>query len=164
LSTTVLWIHVICGITWITLCGTIAIVLLALGGNPAELGQFIVRGAPRLNRLCIGCAVVIPLSGLLNLMFAARASRLGLARDFVAIVSIKVAIFGLMAWAQWLAIDRFETVCRPPPENASGNQGKDGGSLELRDNSVTRGLVQLYAAIAALGGVALGMGVWLAGV
>jgi hypothetical protein len=147
----VLWLHVLCGVSWVGAAAAFALAAAALSGQQGEPRAFALRVAPQLNRWCLGAAVLVPLSGAANLGFAlAHRGRLPLA--FLRIVGIKLGLFTLMAVVLWRAIERTAAVA----SRASG-LADDGAAAVGR-------LVRLYGLMAAIGGVALLMGLWLAGV
>jgi len=150
----VLWLHVLCGVSWVGAGASFVLAAAALGGQNRELRDFTLRTAPRLNRLCLGCACLIPLTGVANLAFAARARGFRLPTEFVGIVGVKLGLFALMAGLLWRATERAAAASRAPLEQAR----EDDGAV------LVRSLVRLYGLMVAMGGVALIMGLWLAGV
>jgi hypothetical protein len=146
-----LWIHVLAGASCIGICGSFVLGSLALAGAATELREFAARSLPLLNRLAIGCACVIPVSGVINLTFAARAHGYALPRQFVVIVAVKLLLFTAMAWALAVAIGRSKAI----------GLNRDA---ELESPSVMRVLVPWYGLIVVLGATALALGLWLAGI
>jgi hypothetical protein len=128
--------------------------LVALTGQSQERRDFAVRVAPRLNRLCLSCAVLLPLTGIINLAFAAERHGGVLPPEFVGIVSVKLGLYAAMAWMLWRAMERATAISGLAPAASEGDEGV--ASL--------RGLVLMYGLMVVAGAVALLMGVWLAGV
>ena len=152
LRTVILWVHVLCGVVWVGASASIALAAAALSGEPEEWTNFATRSVPRINRICVGAASVIPVTGIANLAFVARNYREGLPAPFIAILSAKVAIFAAMAaalWAAWGANSAIEA------RNTLGEGGNSAASV--------RKLIALYATIVILGAMALGLGLWLSG-
>jgi uncharacterized membrane protein len=148
----VLWIHVLAGVSWVGACGSFVLAATALAGSGAERRYFAVRSVPRLNRLCLGCASLIPLTGLVNLAFAARAHGNSLSREFTSIVAVKLALFAMMVWALTLIIGR------------SGALRVERMSAYGEADPAVSGLLRLYGFTMALGATALLLGLWLAGI
>jgi hypothetical protein len=146
-----LWVHVLAGVTWVGACGSFVLAAAALAGGRGELHDFAVRSVPRLNRLCLGCAGLIPLTGLANLAFAAHERGGVLPREFVAVVGVKIGLFATMACALWLVVAR-ESALEAWTGAGTGEAVALGG------------LLRLYGLIAVLGAAALVLGLWLAGI
>ena len=153
LSGAVLWLHVLCGASWVGAAATFVLAAAALAGQSQERRDFAVRVAPRLNRLCLGCAILLPLTGVANLAFAAEQHGGTLPPGFIGIVSVKLGLYAAMAWMLWQAMERAAAIRRVP--SATVNED---------DDATLRGLVRLYGLMVAAGGIALLMGLWLAGV
>jgi len=152
LSGAVLWLHVLCGVSWVGAAASFVLAISALGSQSQERRDFTLRVAPRLNRLCLGCAGLILLTGVANLAFAAEQHGGTLPPEFVGIVSVKLGLYALMAWMLWRAMERAAAISRVPAAD------ENDGAATLRS------LVRLYGLMVAAGGVALLMGLWLAGV
>jgi hypothetical protein len=132
-------------------CASFVIAAGALGGEAGELSRFAASAAPRINRIGAILAVVIPLTGIGNLVFAARLHRYALPPEFVALLAAKITLFAAMAFvlaAAW----RVEAVIRANECRETKVETADIGRLG-----------RLYGAIVAMGAVALGLGVWLSG-
>jgi len=151
LATAALWIHVLAGASWIGICASFVLASLALAGAATELREFATRSLPLLNRLAVGCACIVPLTGIINFGFAARAHGYALPREFLLIVAVKLLLFTAMAWALVIAIGRSKTIAM------NGDAGAEGPP-------VVRVLVPWYGLIVVLGAAALGLGLWLAGI
>ena len=140
-----LWIHVLGGALWVAV--SLSFVLAAGASTEAERAGFAARVAPRLNRLNLAAIVLLPLSGIANLFYVARARRFSLPPAFVAVLSFKLLLWCGMAAALAVAWGA-----------ATGlGAGARGGARRLR------WLLRLYGAMAAMGAVALMLGLWLAG-
>ena len=146
-KTLILWLHVVCGTGWVGACLTFLLGSSALAGQPVELRAFVGRVAPRINRIGRLCAVLIPLTGLANLAFAASNRNFRLPSEFIAIVVAKIAMFALMGWSLWRATTI--VALRAQVETSDGNQ--------------SRRLAHCYGAIVGCGATALLLGLWLSG-
>jgi hypothetical protein len=143
LRTTLLWIHVLCGAVWVV--ASLSFVLAAGASTGNERTELAARVAPVLNRLNLAAIVVLPLSGIGNLIFVAREHRFRLPTGFLAVLGAKLLLLCAMAAALALAW---------------GTAAKfDSGAMAEGE----RRLLWLYGAMAACGAVALMLGLWLAG-
>jgi hypothetical protein len=143
LRNTFLWIHVLCGALWVA--ASLSFVLAAGASTEGERTGFASRVAPVLNRLNLGAIVLLPLSGIANLIYVARANHYRLPAAFVEVLGAKLLLLCGMATAlamAWGATARL------------GSGAADKGE---------RRLVWLYGAMAGMGAVALMLGLWLAG-
>lgn len=165
LRTVILWVHVLCGVVWVGASAGIALAAVALSGEPEEWINFATRSVPRINRVCVAAASVIPVTGIANLAFVARTYRGALPAVFIAILSAKVAIFVAMAaalWAAWGAGSAIEA--RRTLGEARSALGEAGSALAAGNSAASvRKLIALYATIVILGAMALGLGLWLSG-
>jgi uncharacterized membrane protein len=149
LSSVVLWLHVLCGVSWVGAAASFVLATAALGAQSRELRDFAVCVSPRINRLCCGCAILIPITGVANLVFAAQARNFQLPPEFVRIVAVKLLLFALMAGLLWQASQRAAAIAKVSVAEVAPLVGR---------------LTRLYGMMLALGGIALLMGLWLAGV
>jgi hypothetical protein len=149
----VLWIHVICGVTWISVIASLVIASYGLAEEGSALTEFVLRAAPRINRVAIVCASLIVATGFGNLIFTAKQRGMALPSEFVEILSAKIALLGLMLWALWRAIESLPRL----RQNAVNGASKDF-------TAGVRELLRWYALIVTAGVVALGLGLWLAGI
>jgi uncharacterized membrane protein len=149
--TLILWLHVSCGLIWVGANMIFVLASLALSRQDSELRELVGRAAPSINRIGLVCAVLIPVTGLGNLGFAARAHRFALAREFTAIVFVKMLLLALMGWALSRAIGIVGNI-----------QAFAEGTIADRDAAIRR-LRNCYGAIAGGGAIALLLGLWLAG-
>jgi hypothetical protein len=141
-----LWIHVLAGALLIGIGGTVVLGSLALRDSGTEQREFMLRSIPLLNRLGIGCACLIPITGVVNLTFAARAHGFVLSREFLAVVALKLMLFTAMAWALVIVVGR------------AGVK-----RVAEREAPILPDLVPWYGFIVTLGTTALALGLWLAG-
>lgn len=147
LTAIVLWVHVIVGTVWIAASAGVVIAALAVAQEPRELGVLIGRTAGKVKLIGMGGIVLMPITGILNLENVARARRIALSSEFMGVLSLKLGLFALMAWAVWRAAEKFR------------GQAND----ELAASHAQR-LVRWYSIVASAGAVALVCGVWLAGI
>jgi hypothetical protein len=143
LRTSFLWIHVLCGALWVAT--SLSFVLAAGASTESERTGFASRVAPVLNRLNLGAIVLLPLTGIANLIYVARAHHFRLPAAFVEVLGAKLLLLCGMAAALALAWGAAARLGSGAPGNGE------------------RRLVWLYGAMAAMGAVALMLGLWLAG-
>jgi hypothetical protein len=144
---------VLAGLSWVGAAASFGLATVALAGQGHELRDFTLRVAPRLNRLCLVCAVLIPLTGVANFAYAAQHRGGPLPTEFVEIVAVKLGLYALMAWMLWRATERIVTA-RLVSSNATVED----------DARALQGLARLYGLMVAAGSIALILGLWLAGV
>jgi hypothetical protein len=134
----ILWVHVLCGTMWVVV--SLSFVLAASATAGGERTAFTARVAPKLNRLNLIAIILLPLTGLGNLFFVGRAHHFRLPAAFDEVLSAKVLLLCGMAVALKVAW-------------SAARDRSDG----------TRRLMWLYGAMAAMGAIALMLGLWLAG-
>jgi putative copper export protein len=127
-------------VAWIGTSASFVLAATAIAGEEKERREFALRTAPRIGRLCAILACVIPLTGLANLAYVVRARGASLPAEFNGILAAKVALFTVMVAALWAA-------------RRGTRQGDAGGRA-----------AGLYGVMAALGAIALGLGLWLSGI
>lgn len=133
----------LCGALWVAV--SLSFVLAAGASTETERAGFAPRVAPVLNRLNLAAIVILPLSGIANLIFVVRERRFSLPAAFVEVLGAKLLLLCGMAAALAVAW------------GAAANLGAGApGDGERR-------LLWLYGAMAAMGAVALILGLWLAG-
>ena len=147
LRTTFLWIHVLCGAIWVAV--SLSFVLAAGASTETERAGFASRVAPVLNRINLAAIVILPLSGIANLVFVARERHFSLPAAFVEVLGAKVVLLCGMAVALGLAW------------GAAARLGS--GAAPAASKVGERRLLWLYSAMTAMGAVALMLGLWLAG-
>jgi hypothetical protein len=143
LRTTFLWIHMLCGALWVAV--SLSFVLAAGASTETERAGFASRVAPVLNRINLAAIVILPLSGIANLIFVARERHFSLPAAFVEVLGAKLLLLFGMAAALALAWGAAAKL-------GSGAPGEG-----------ERRLLWLYGAMAATGSIALMLGLWLAG-
>src|SRR5512143_144678 len=92
----VLWIHVLCGVLWVGTCASFLLATSAMTAESEEWREFALRTAPRINRINVVPALVIPMTGAGNLFSAALMRRSPFPPSFMGIVAIKVVLFFAM--------------------------------------------------------------------
>jgi hypothetical protein len=128
---------------------SLSFVLAAGASSEAERAGFAARVAPVLNRLNLAAIVILPLSGIANLTFVVRERHFRLPSAFVEVLGVKLLLLCGMAVALTLAWGTVTNLGSRVPPTASG--------------AGERRLLWLYGAMAAMGAVALMLGLWLAG-
>ncbi|HZO81885.1 MAG TPA: hypothetical protein VFB33_09325 [Candidatus Binataceae bacterium] len=138
LSETILWIHVLCGALWVAV--SLSFVLAAAATADGEREAFAARVAPKLNRLNLVAIALLPLTGVANLVYVGRGHHFRYPPAFAGVLSVKLVLLCGMAVALGVAWSA-------ATDRARG----------------ARRLLWLYGAMAAMGAVALMLGLWLAG-
>jgi hypothetical protein len=152
----VLWVHVLCGVIWVGTTASFLLAISAMTAESAEWRDFALRAAPRINRINVVAALIIPMTGAGNLFWAALMRRSPFPPAFVGIVAIKVVLFFIMGVMLAAAFAAERTMRESFAGERPDHDFHDGVAALRR-------LVRLYGTIAALGGVALVLGLWLAG-
>jgi len=147
----VLWIHVLCGVMWVGTCASFLLAASAMSAESDEWRDFALRAAPRINRINVVPALVVPMTGAGNLFSAALMRRSPFPPAFVGIVAIKVVLFFIMGITLAASFAAEHAMREGFVESADAGE------------AAARRLVRLYGTVAALGTVALGLGLWLAG-
>lgn len=141
-----LWIHVLCGALWVAV--SLSFVLAAGALTEAERAGFPARVASRLNRLNLAAIVILPLSGIANLFYVVSARHFSrLPTAFVEVLSFKLLLLCGMAVALAVAW-----------RTTAGLAADAQGSAQR-----LRWLLRVYGSMAAMGALALMLGLWLAG-
>ena len=135
MTTAILWIHATAGALWIGACACFVIAALALTPGTNEHRNFVVRSAPKIDRLAILAAALLLLTGLVNLAQAAISRQFAFSTAFTTVLAIKIVLYIAM-----LAIMR----------------------SSMKTAAIDR-KVKAHAAIAAMGSIALLLGLWLIG-
>jgi hypothetical protein len=138
LRNTILWVHVLCGALWVAV--SLSFVLAASAIADGERAAFAARVAPKLNRLNLVAIVLLPLTGAANLFYVGRAHHFRYPAAFAEVLSAKLVLLCGMAIALGVAW------------GAAADHVRGA-----------RRLLWLYGAMAAMGAVALMLGLWLAG-
>lgn len=150
LRAAMLWLHVLCGVTWVGTSAAFVLAASSMAVDSVEWRDFALRAAPRINRLNFAAAALIPLTGIGNLFGAAMTRKGPFPPAFMGILSLKVTIYFVMAILLSAAVGAE----RRMREAAAAADGLEAAA---------RRLVRLYATIAGCGVAALGLGLWLAG-
>ena len=148
LRATILWIHALSGIVWVGASAAFVIAAIATGASSDEGIAFARRVAPRINRVELGAVAVLVTSGIVNVILAGWAKHFRFSGAFRSILTVKILILAAMALALASSF-RAERVLRSADATAAG---RAAGRI-----------VALFALIVAMGSVALGLGLWLAG-
>lgn len=151
LVSVVLWVHALCGVLWVGACASFVLAAAALSAETAQWREFALRTAPRINRIALAIAGMIPLTGIVNLGFAVAARGFALPAQFVAVLICKIALYAAMA-----LLLRAAWATEPALRSGFANEN-DSAASQIRK------LMTLYGATAALGTLALGLGLWLSG-
>ncbi len=146
----VLWLHVLCGVTWVGTCAAFVLAASSMAVETADWREFALRAAPRINRINFVAAALIPLTGIGNLFGAAFVRKTPFSPAFMGILTLKVTIYFVMAILLSAAVGA-ERRMREAAATADGLA------------SAARRLTRLYGAIAGCGTLALALGLWLAG-
>jgi putative copper export protein len=149
----IVWVHVLCAVLWVGACAVFVITAAALTGEPAESHALAIRTAPRINRVSVPLAILIPLTGLGNLFFAVRTHGLTLPAEFIVLLAAKVILLAVMIMASWSA---WRTVAML--------QEKSDGGATMSDGAELRRLTALYGITGIAGTIAMALGLWLSGV
>src|SRR5437588_1741959 len=140
MKSVILWVHVLCAVAWVGACATFVVAAMALSSEPAERSLLASRAAPRINRLCRPLAIMIPITGIGNLFFAARERGEHLPAEFVGILTAKLALLVIMALALWRAGRAAQSI---------GNEPVAAGDDRIGDSM--RELITFYALIMGAG-------------
>jgi uncharacterized membrane protein len=146
----VLTIHVLCGVLWVGVCASFILAASAMNRESDEWREFALKAAPRINRISLVLACLIPLSGLGNLYFAGQARGFKFAPEFVELLIAKIVLFFGMATA---------LIAAWTTENAMTSKAGKASA----DVNASRRLIRLYGVTVAMGTGALALGLWLAG-
>ncbi|HZP44433.1 MAG TPA: hypothetical protein VFB15_02175 [Candidatus Binataceae bacterium] len=147
----VLGVHVLCGVGWVALCAGVLLASAALNSE-TEAASFVDRVAPRLNRVGLACAALVPITGIGNLFFVIQARRGTPPAQFLWILACKVALLALMAAAQ-VSAATLTAAFQPSP-----------GDGPQRAAALLRRLTRRYLVIVGAGALGVILGLWLAGI
>jgi putative copper export protein len=135
LTTAILWIHATAGALWIGACACFVIAGLALPPGSGEQRNFVVRSAPKIDRLAMLAAAILLLTGLINLVEAAISRQFAFSTAFMTVLAIKILLYIAMLAAM---------------------------RSSMKTGALNR-MLKAHAAIVAMGAVALLLGLWLIG-
>ena len=153
LQTIILWMHALAGAAWVAACLCFVIAGLALASGSEEQRNFALRAAPKIVGFNLMAAILVLLSGGVNLVFAGLARNFNFSSDFARILALKLALFVLM----FLALLYTLRASRALPDDA-----RPDAPLDALDDRVAV-MVRMHAAIAFMGAIALLLGLWLMG-
>jgi uncharacterized membrane protein len=149
LSAAILWIHVLSGAIWIGACACLAIAVSAIRAGSEEFRDFAVRGVPTLNRINLVAAVVLVIAGAAKLL-TLLSSGFAPSAMFVDVLFIKIGLFFAMTMALGASL-----------RAAAMLKLKAAGGAESA--RAARKVAILSGLIAAMGGAAMLLGLWLVG-
>ena len=153
LQTIILWMHALAGAAWVAACLCFVIAGLALASGSDEQRNFALRAAPKIVGFNLMAAILLLLSGGLNLVLAGIARNFNFSGDFTRILVVKIALFVAM----FLALLYTARSSRALPDDSRPDAPFD--ALDVR----VAVMVRMHAAIALMGAIALLLGLWLMG-
>lgn len=148
IRTVILWIHAIGGAAWIGACVCFLLAAGAMGLDNDEGHGFARRVAPSINRIGLAAMLLIVVTGLVNIFLAGSERGYHFSSVFVAVLCAKIAILIVM-FLLLIASLRAEVDLDSPDPAA-----------------LTRTLWRMLyfdGAIAAVGALAMILGLWLLG-
>ncbi|HTR61193.1 MAG TPA: hypothetical protein VMH37_05785, partial [Candidatus Binataceae bacterium] len=86
LQTIILWMHALAGAAWVAACLCFVIAGLALASGSDEQRNFALRAAPKIVGFNLMAAILLLLSGGLNLVLAGIARNFNFSGDFTRIL------------------------------------------------------------------------------
>lgn len=152
LPVAILWTHAAAGAIWVGACACFVIAGLALSGGSVEQSNFVANAGPKIDLLGLVAAIVLLITGFINLMTAGVARRFVFSTAFMTVLAIKIALFLVMIVVMTWSM-RIGAVIR-----AVVSRGRD----DAVPGAMTR-MVRAHLAIVAMGGIALILGTWLMG-
>ena len=153
LQTIILWMHALAGAAWVAACLCFVIAGLALASGSDEQRNFALRAVPKIVGFNLMVAILLLLSGGLNLVLAGIARNFNFSGDFTRILAIKIALFVAM----FLALLYTARSSRALPDDS-----RPDAPFDALDDRVAV-MVRMHAAIALMGAIALLLGLWLMG-
>ena len=152
LVTAILWIHALAGAAWVAACVCFVVAGIAPTAGSEEQRSFALRAAPKISGFSIMAAVLVLITGGLNLGLAGVARRFQFSLQFGFVLAAKVVLFVAMAFTLG-RITRIIASLRSSPE------ASDNVRVQVAMSDATR----LHTLIALMGGIALLLGLWLMG-
>jgi hypothetical protein len=153
LQTVILWIHALAGAGWVAACVCFVVAGLVLSAGGDEQRDFALGAAPRIVRFNLAAALLLGLTGVVNLILAGVMRNFRFSSEFGRILGIKVVLFVVMIIALRRTLRAGASLpddARPPaPSNALAHR--------------LVAMVRAQGAIAVMGAVALLLGLWLMG-
>ena len=153
LQTIILWMHALAGAGWVAACVCFVIAGLALPSGSNEQRSFALVAAPRIVLFNLVAAILVLLSGVANLILAGMARDFHFSTEFWRTLAVKVVLFITM----FVVLRWTLSAARHLRDDA-----EPSALLDALSDHVT-GMVRWHAAIAAMGGIALLLGLWLMG-
>ena len=151
-GTLILWTHAAAGAIWVGACACFVIAGLALSAGSVEQRNFATNAAPKIDLLGLVAAIVLLITGFINLTTAGIARRFVFSTAFMTVLAIKIALFIIMivvmTWSMRIGAVIRAVVTR--------------GRTDAIPAAMTR-MVRAHIAIVAMGGIALILGTWLMG-
>jgi hypothetical protein len=148
----ILWTHAAAGAIWVGACACFVIAGLALATGSDEQRNFVANAAPKIDVLGLVAAIVLLLTGFINLMTAGVARRFVFSTAFMTVLAIKISLFivmiVVMTWSMRVGAIIRAVVAR--------------GRTDAVPTAMTR-MTRAHIAIVAMGGLALILGTWLMG-
>ena len=152
LRSAILWIHALAGAAWVAACVCVVIAGLALAAGSEEQRNFALSAVPKIDGFSLAAAIAVLFTGATNLAAAGLVRNFHFTPQFGLILGIKVILFTVMTVAL-ISTLRAATSLRHSAEAAS----------EQTITDATARMVRMHGAIAAMGGIALLLGLWLMG-
>ena len=153
LQTVILWIHALAGAGWVAACVCFVIAGLVLSAGGDEQRDFALGAAPRIVGFSLAAALLLVLTGAVNLILAGIVRNFRFSSEFGRILGVKVVLFIVMfialRWTRRTAASLLDNAQPAAPPNALVHR--------------MAGMVRAQGAIAMLGAVALLLGLWLMG-
>ena len=148
----ILWTHAAAGAIWVGACACFVIAGTALATGSAEQRNFVANAAPKIDVLGLVAAIVLLITGFINLMTAGVARRFVFSTAFMTVLAIKISLFivmiVVMTWSMRIGAVIRAVVAR--------------GRTDAVPTAMTR-MTGAHLAIVAMGGLALILGTWLMG-
>ena len=147
-----MWTHALAGALWIGASASFTIAGLALAAGSDEQRRFVERGGPRINGLAMFSAIVLVLTGMLNLgrVFQMRAG--SLSTIFLYVLAVKIVLYLAMLMTLGAAL-------RSIPAMRSD---LEQGSQDAVPRAM-RTMLRAHIATLAMGSIAMILGLWLVG-
>jgi hypothetical protein len=151
-ASAILWTHAAAGAIWVGACACFVIAGLALAAGSDEQRNFVANAAPKIDLLGLVAAIVLLITGFINLMTAGVARRFVFSTAFMTVLAIKIGLFivmiAVMTWAMRVGAVIRALVARKRVDAVPG--------------AMTR-MTRAHVAIVLMGGIALILGTWLMG-
>jgi len=148
----ILWTHAAAGAIWVGACACFVIAGLALTTGSVEQRNFVASAAPKIDLLALVAAIVLLITGFINLMTAVVARRFVFSTAFMTVLAIKIGLFIVMIVVMTWAM-RVGAMIRAVVAH---------GRTDAVPGAMTR-MVRAHIAIVAMGALALILGTWLMG-